>query len=120
MEPLKETEKKFKPKSIDVSNSEQTLTVAWADGHTSEFPLFGLRKNCPCVECRGGHDQMGRFEPELFNVTPTREYKITNAVTVGNHALKISWNDGHNTGMYRWKLLRNMAEAVERLNDKET
>lgn len=119
MEPLKEIEKKFKPKSIDVSNSEQTLTVSWDDGHTSKFSLFGLRKNCPCVECRGGHDQMGRFEPELFNVTPTREYKVTNAETVGNHALKISWNDGHNAGMYRWKLLRNMDEAVERLNENE-
>lgn len=115
MEPIKQVEKKFKPKSIDVSNSDQLLTVEWADGHKSEFSLFGLRKNCPCVECRGGHDQMGRFEPELFNVEPTREYNVVNAETVGNHALKISWNDGHNAGMYRWKLLREMDEAVQRL-----
>jgi DUF971 family protein len=35
---------------------------------------------------------------------------------VGNHALKISWNDGHNAGMYRWNLLREMDEAVQRLD----
>jgi len=63
---------------------------------------------------------MGRFEPELFRVEPTREYKITNAETVGKHALKISWNDGHNAGMYRWKLLRQMDEAVQRLDQKES
>lgn len=120
MEPLKEIEKKYKPKSIDVSNSDQTLTVSWADGHSSTFSLFGLRKNCPCVECRGGHEQMGRFEPELFLVTPTREYKVNNAETVGKHALKISWNDGHNAGMYRWKLLRQMDEAVENHLSKES
>lgn len=117
MDPIKEVEKKYKPKSIDVSNSDQVLTIEWADEHISRFSLFGLRKNCPCVECRGGHDQMGRFEPELFRVEPNREYKVVNAETVGNHALKISWNDGHNSGMYRWKLLRDMDEAVQRLNE---
>lgn len=111
--------KSVKPRSIDISNSEQVLTIEWADGHKSRLSLFGLRKNCPCVECRGGHDKMGRFEPELFRVDPPRTYKILNAETVGNHALKISWNDGHNSGMYRWNLLREMDEAVRRLRDNE-
>jgi len=106
-------EKRVQPTSIDVSNSDQVLSIAWADGHTSRFSLFGLRKNCPCVECRGGHDKMGRFEPELFLVEPTRTYKVVNAKTVGNHALKIDWDDGHNSGMYRWDLLRQMDEAVQ-------
>jgi len=109
-------DKSIQPQSIDVRNSEQILTISWADGETSKFSLFGLRKNCPCVECRGGHDKMGRFEPELFLVEPTRTYKVLNAETVGNHALKINWNDGHNSGMYRWKLLRQMDEAVKKLN----
>lgn len=111
-------DKQFKPVSVDVTNSDQTLTIGWADGHISEFPLFGLRKNCPCVECRGGHTQMGRFEPQLFLVEPTRIYKILSAEQIGNHALKINWNDGHNTGMYRWDLLRHMDEAVEKLKER--
>lgn len=106
-------DKRVQPTSIDVSNSDQVLSITWADGHTSTFSLFGLRKNCPCVECRGGHDKMGRFEPELFLVEPTRTYKVVNAKTVGNHALKISWDDGHDSGMYRWNLLRQMDEAVQ-------
>lgn len=108
-------DKRVQPKSIDVSNSDQVLEISWGDGHISRFSLFGLRKNCPCVECRGGHDKMGRFEPELFRVEPTRTYKIVSAETVGNHALKITWNDGHNSGMYRWNLLRQMDEAVQNL-----
>lgn len=109
-------DKRVQPKSIDVSNSDQVLEISWADGHISKFSLFGLRKNCPCVECRGGHDRMGRFEPKLFRVEPNRTYKIENAETVGNHALKITWNDGHNAGMYRWNLLRQMDEAVQNLD----
>lgn len=109
-------DKRFKPTAIDVSNTEQILKITWADSHVSEFPLFGLRKNCPCVACRGGHDQMGRFEPELFRVEPTRIYKIDNVETVGNHALKIKWDDGHDSGMYRWELLREMDEAIQKLD----
>lgn len=113
-------EEKYKAVSVDVSNSEQILEIGWADGHISRFSLFGLRKNCPCVVCRGGHEQMGRFEPGLFRIEPTREYKILEAEAVGNHALKISWDDGHNSGMYRWDLLRHMDEAVEKLKEEDS
>lgn len=102
---------RYAPKSVDISNSDHLLTITWKDGTVSEFPLFGLRKNCPCVACRGGHDKMGHFEPELFRVKPTREYKIIKAESVGNHALKITWDDGHDSGMYRWDLLRKMGDS---------
>jgi DUF971 family protein len=108
-------EKRFTPVSVDAGNSEQKLTIDWADGHQSIFSLFGLRKNCPCVSCRGGHEQMGRFEPQLFLVEPTRRYNITSAEPIGNHALKITWDDGHNAGMYRWDLLRHMDDSVRNL-----
>ncbi len=107
-------EKKYQAKSLDVSNSEQILEIQWADGRIAKYPLFGLRKNCPCVMCRGGHDKMGRFEIELFFVKPTRTYNINKLEPIGNHALKITWDDGHNSGMYRWDLLRIMDESMDR------
>jgi DUF971 family protein len=115
--PISYMEKRTKPVSVDVSNSDQIIKIGWADGHTSEFSLFGLRKNCPCVECRGGHSQMGQFEPQLFLVEPTRTYKIVSAEQIGNHALKITWDDGHSSGMYRWDLLRHMDESVQKLKE---
>lgn len=116
--PISIMNKEHKPVSVDIANSDQKLTIEWADGHVSEFPLFGLRKNCPCVECRGGHSQMGQFEPQLFLVEPTRTFKIVSAEQVGNHALKITWDDGHNSGMYRWELLRQMDESVQKLKER--
>lgn len=112
-------EKRYTPVSIDVGNSEQRLTIEWGDGHKSELSLFGLRKNCPCVSCRGGHELMGRYEPQLFLVEPTRVFTIVGAEPVGNHALKINWDDGHNAGMYRWELLRHMDESVQKLRQRE-
>lgn len=98
----------IRPESVEISNSEQVLEIIWADGHKSVYSLFGLRKNCPCVMCRGGHSEMGKFDMNLFFVEPLQRFEIRDIETVGNHALKISWDDGHNTGMYRWNLLRAM------------
>ncbi|MEO1023812.1 MAG: DUF971 domain-containing protein [Bacteroidota bacterium] len=94
------------PTGIEVSNSDQVLEITWADGHTSVFPLFGLRKNCPCVICRGGHDQMDQFEIGAFFTDKPGRIEIRNLEQVGNHALKITWADGHDSGMYRWDTLR--------------
>lgn len=103
-----EPQKRVTPVSVEVANEDQILEVKWADGHRSIYPLYGLRKNCPCVVCRGGHSEMGRFEMKLFFVDPPSKVRITSLESVGNHALRISWDDGHNTGMYRWDLLRAM------------
>jgi len=97
-----------KPVSIEVSNREQILEITWADGHKSMYPLYGLRMNCPCVICRGGHSEMGKYEMEHFFVNPAQHFEIKHLETTGNHALRILWDDGHNSGMYRWDLLRAM------------
>lgn len=103
----------IKPTDIEVSNSDQVLTINWADGHTSEYPLFGLRKNCPCVTCRGGHGNMNQFDRSLFLVEPTQRYEVESIKQIGNHAIQIIWNDGHNTGMYQWETLRELCPCKE-------
>lgn len=104
---------KYIPEDIEISNSEQEMTIRWADGHTSAYPLFGLRKNCPCVECRGGHGQMGSFDRELFFVDGNRTYTVKTVRQVGNHAIKIFWSDGHSNGMYQWETLRDLCPCEE-------
>lgn len=99
----------LQPVSIEVSNENQVLEITWSDGLESVYPLFGLRKNCPCVGCRGGHDRMGTWEKRYFEMAPARIYQIRNLETIGRHALKIHWSDGHNSGMYHWELLREMS-----------
>lgn len=101
-------EKQVQPKSIEVSNSEQELEIQWADGHVSVYTLYGLRKNCPCVKCRGGHGEMGNYDMSYFFVDPPRKVKIDNIKQVGNHAIRIYWSDGHSDGMYQWETLRKL------------
>ena len=102
-------DKKFFAKEISVGTEEQTMTIVWADEHRSAYSLEGLRLACPCVECAGGHDQMGKpFNPALFNVPASQTWKILDLQEVGNYALQIFWEDGHNTGIYKWETLRGL------------
>lgn len=94
------------PTNIEVSNTEQLLEISWADGSVSKYPLYGLRKNCPCVMCRGGHATMSEFVPKAFFEEDPPRVEIRDIKQVGNHAIQITWGDGHNSGMYRWETLR--------------
>lgn len=103
----------LQPQQVEVRNSDQELVIEWADGHQSIYPLFGLRKNCPCVTCRGGHGRMNSFDRSLFFVQPNQYFEVESIHQIGNHAIQITWNDGHNTGMYQWETLRELCPCEE-------
>ncbi len=105
--------KSHQPIEIEVRNEEQELFIRWSDGHTSVYPLFGLRKNCPCVTCRGGHAHMNSFDRSLFFVDPPYGYTIEDIKQIGNHAIRIYWSDGHSSGMYQWERLRMLCPCQE-------
>ncbi|NIR52942.1 DUF971 domain-containing protein [candidate division KSB1 bacterium] len=106
--------KKTFAKQVSVSTEEQTMTIVWADGHRSDFPLEGLRRACPCVTCAGGHENMGEpVDPAIFEQPPTQTWMITELREVGNYAVQIVWGDGHDTGIYRWESLRDMCPCEE-------
>jgi len=107
---------KHTPENITVEHSEQEMVIHWADGHTSSYNLHGLRKACPCVTCRGGHENMGKpldIDMDVFEEIIDVDRRIEKLETIGNHALKITWGDGHDTGMYRWDYLRNLCPCEE-------
>lgn len=102
-------DKRIYATEISVSNKDQILTIEWADGHRSVYGLEGLRLACPCVECAGGHAQMGRpANPAVFDIPPGKTWSISNVQEVGNYAMQIFWADGHDSGIYQWQYLRDL------------
>ncbi len=100
---------KHRPAGVTLDKASHTLTVMWKDDHLSEFPLNALREACPCAVCRGGHEYMGpAYDPDLLDLTPTRTYRVDHIELVGNYALQIQWDDGHNAGIYTWDYLRRI------------
>jgi DUF971 family protein len=111
---------RYKPKNITVESKKQFMSIDWGDGHRSVYSFEGLRANCPCVFCRGGHDKMGQpFELALFMKKPQRERKIVKMVPSGNYGIQIHWEDGHNTGIYKWESLRDVCPVENGLIDAD-
>lgn len=105
-----------RPTSITLDRQRQMLVIPWDDQHVSEYPLAGLREACPCVECRGGHANMGQVPnpDDLLNIplTPAKSYVITRLAPVGNYALQPEWEDGHHSGIYTWNYLRALCPCA--------
>jgi DUF971 family protein len=103
------------PKAINLYRAEGTLEIAWSDGVTCKYPLSNLREACPCVECRGGHANMGRdHDPDnILTLKPKRSYAVSRIDMVGNYALQPTWDDGHHTGIYSWDYLRRLCPVEE-------
>ena len=104
------------PAGITVDRKTNVLTIRWKDEHTSLFGFSLLRHACPCVECRGGHDQMSEEpDPEVFSVPieDSERTQIENVEAVGSYAISILWVDGHSAGIYNWDYLRALCPCDE-------
>lgn len=115
-----------KPTGITLNRAAKKLIVNWSDGRVHEYPLDLLREACPCVECRGGHENMGT-KPDVDSLLLTiplirqKSYKIAKLTPVGNYALTPEWTDGHNSGIYTWQYLydmgRDLNEALKKRDE---
>lgn len=96
-----------RPVGIDLDRAADELRIQWQDGRTCAYPLSNLREACPCAECRGGHEFMGRaHDPaNILALKPTRSYGVEQVELVGNYALQVFWDDGHHAGIYTWDYL---------------
>lgn len=97
---------KIKPTSITADRNTRELIITWNDGKECRYPFAGLRAVCPCAECQGGHDNMGRpADQELLYGMENEDITIENVEAVGSYALGILWSDGHWQGIYTWPYL---------------
>ena len=98
--------KKTKPRDVVFADD---LKVEWRDGETSHYPFFALRDACPCAQCI---DEMSGEKVLDPNSIP-KDIHIKGAEYVGNYGLKITWNDGHDTGIYHFKFLRELYDLAK-------
>lgn len=95
------------PADLRVKIAEQRLLVEWRDGHRSDYPLAYLRRNCPCATCRAEREEASSNQLRILKADPTG-VRVTQAELVGNYAIRFQWSDGHNTGIFDFRLLRQL------------
>ena len=86
--------------------------IEWLDGHRSRLPLEDLRRECPCAVCREhrGVTPDPASSPDELPMLSTEAAAATAAATgfnyVGRYGIRITWADGHDTGIYVFEALR--------------
>src|SRR5450631_2522733 len=84
----------------------RTLSVLWEDGHRDDFDVRDLRLACHCALCI--EEMSGRKLLDPKTVRP--DVSPQTISSIGNYAIGIDWNDGHNSGIYSFNLLRSLGE----------
>ena len=91
--------------ATDVQFTGEGVQVAWSDGRTCTFPYRYLRLQCACANCV--EEMTGR---PILNVASVPDDVIAvEYFTVGKYALQFLWSDGHETGIYPYKMLLALA-----------
>lgn len=86
------------------------LKLTWDDNSSDQISLNYLRDECPCANCKGETILLKTMRPARQNKNAPGRYDITKIKVVGGYAIKISWKDGHDTGIYSWQYLKTLAD----------
>jgi DUF971 family protein len=97
------------PTEIRLRRDRRALTVAFDDGVAHELPAEMLRVLSPSAEVQG-------HSPEQRQTVPgKRDVSIAAVDPVGNYAVRLTFSDGHNTGLFSWTYLRHLGEERDSL-----
>ncbi|MBU6319919.1 MAG: DUF971 domain-containing protein [Alphaproteobacteria bacterium] len=95
------------PTKLSFLTSEARLFVEFDDGFSGSVPFELLRVESPSAETQGH----GASRPP-----PPRGKKTINVIgadLVGRYAVRIRFSDGHDTGLFTWPYLRELAQEAD-------
>lgn len=100
------------PTAITYHSGSKTLEVKFTDGVTAELPAEALRVFSPSAEVRGHSPEQSVLQ------TGKKHVGIDNIEAIGNYAIRIMFDDGHDTGIYSWAYLRELHDTYDEHWDK--
>ena len=98
---------------LDIQPIGSELAVKWDDGSESFIPMETLRRCCPCAGCKGETDIMGNLYKNREQPLTQKAFELNRFAAVGGYAIQPVWADGHNTGIYSFDYLKQVAEEKE-------
>ncbi len=95
------------------------VEIEWKDGHRSSYTFTYLRDACPCALCMEEREKDGRRPGDplkpVAGVLPIFKAlaRPEQVEPIGKYAVRFHWNDGHQHGVYSWKLLREVCPCEQ-------
>lgn len=102
-------EKRPWPTELRLSKDRRALRVRFDDGVDHELPAELLRVLSPSAEVQGHSAEQRQTVPGKSDVA------IAAIDPVGNYAVRLTFSDGHNTGLFSWTYLRRLGDEREAL-----
>ena len=93
------------PTELKLRKGARSLEVTFDDGKTFELPAEYLRVHSPSAEVTGHSPGEGVL------VTGKESVSIARIEPVGRYAVKLVFDDGHDTGLYSWSTLYELGDG---------
>ena len=95
------------PTPVEIRQEGDRLLIRWDDSHAGRHAFRTLRERCPCAVCVDEWTGEGRLDP----ATVRADIHPKEIGRVGAYALRFTWSDGHQTGIYTYRFLREICEC---------
>ena len=82
------------------------LGITWGDGRECSYKAAALRRACPCAQCVNEWTGQRTLKAESIS----DELTIVDLSLVGRYAVNFRWSDGHDTGIYSFRYLRELGD----------
>jgi len=104
-------------KPISINRKDRGIEVEWENKESSFLSNELLRAHCPCASClqkRGDTSHQkpltsGRASLQVIEATAEEETNLVRLWAVGNYAIGALWGDKHDTGIYSFSYLYELA-----------
>jgi DUF971 family protein len=96
------------PIEIRLRKTSRVVSLEFEDGSHFELPFEYLRVHSPSAEVRGHGAGQEVLQTGKENV------QVTRIEPIGHYAVRLHFDDGHNTGLYTWKYLYELGRDQER------
>ena len=106
---MSEASTKFWPIEIRVQSEEKRLEIEFDNGESFSIPAELLRVESPSAEVQG------HGPGQKTTVAGRRHVGILAVEPVGNYAVRIRFDDLHDTGLYTWRYLYELGSEQDRL-----
>ena len=90
------------PTELRLSHDKNRLTIVFDSGEQFALPAEYLRVESPSAEVQGHGPEQKQI------VTGKEQVKIAALEPVGNYAVRIRFDDGHDTGLFSWDYLHEL------------
>ena len=103
------SEKQAWPTEIRLRKDRRGVLIRFDDARDYDLSAEFLRVLSPSAEVQGHSPEQRQTVPGKANVA------VTAIDPVGNYAVRLTFSDGHNTGLFSWTYLRHLGENREKL-----